>query len=97
MSSEGSENHLPYEVNVISLNGSASVDSTVDQAITSLYPFGWFHIDLRTPAIPTGPLHQIVATGATSNGWPILGLTLDVNAGTSTGAFRWYGSTITNP
>ncbi len=102
----GSDNHLPYEVNVITLNGSKIVNSTVNQDITTAFTFGWFDLTLDPIGVsPVGlnPLHQIVVTDQvrtiTNRGWPVLGLTLlDVSNDLATGAFAMqYKTNITTP
>lgn len=90
------DNTLPYEVNVLTLNNSKIVSSTVAQNISTSFTFGWFDLNLNpvpvsAPALLT-PAHQIVTIDSvrtiTNRGWPVLGLTLlDVNNDISTGAF----------
>lgn len=100
----GTDNHLPYEVNIIALNTSASLDSTVDQTISSTFTFGWFDINFTTATSPFTFPHLITvvdgaALSTTTNGWPVLGLTvLDVADGAATGTFKMQATTlITNP
>ena len=96
-----SDNHLPFEVNIIALNASAAVDSTVAQQLVTGYTFGWFDINLNAASSPLSPLHEIVVTDqstpaitTTTMGWPVLGLTLlDVNNGMTTGTFKMQSST----
>lgn len=91
----GQDNHLPYEVNVLTLNDSKIVNSKVNQNITTTFSFGWFDLNLNPAGVnPIGlnPLHRIVTTDSVRTinnwGWPTLGLTLlDVNNDISTGAF----------
>jgi len=100
----GTDNHLPFEVNIIALNDTKSVNSTVSQTITTGFTFGWFDINLNGATTALNPLHQISVTDqtgpttTTTRGWPVLGLTLlDVSNGFATGTFKMqYSTNITN-
>lgn len=93
------EDHLPYEVNaILPATGNSIMDSQVEvlPLITTPYSFGWFSLNLNRAAL--APAHEnpfpVGAPAAISYGWPSLGLTLlDVDGGTSTGAFSMQNVT----
>jgi hypothetical protein len=91
-----SEDHMPFEVNLIPANETSLVmDSTLtlpDQLAFSPYELGWFSLDLNRPGLTVAhanPYPSALAPAATAYGWPVMGLTLlDLEDGVSTAAFQ---------
>ena len=82
-----SEDHLPYEVNVIRPQTGIGIMTTQVQVlplVESAYNFGWFVMDLNPdlsggPVGALNPAHATVFVGtpvSTAYGWPAIGLTL---------------------
>lgn len=76
---------LPYEVNVIDLNGSNIFSSTVEVPVTTKFDFGWLSINLVDASSTPSPAHQTTYGGRTSLGLPVIGYTaVSVGGGAGT-------------
>lgn len=67
---------LPYEVNLLTVNGSKIFDSTLEVALAiSDYAFGWLRVDLinALAGTPAAPAHATTVGAYTSHGLPAVG------------------------
>jgi len=91
----GTDNELPYEVNVINLNGGNLFTTDVEVSLSSPYDFGWINIDFtQTATTPASPTHQTSYGSYISNGLPAIGYVVhDFDDGASTGMLPLQYST----
>jgi hypothetical protein len=93
----GTDNELPYEVNVIDIDNKGIFTSDVETVIDSPYDFGWIMIDFTQAATSApSPAHATSYGSFTSSGLPAIGYVVhDIDSGVTTGMLPLqYGSNV---